>query len=231
MDASIPFGMIGWPLSPGEWLTAPGRQASPSNIDPLLSMNDLYQVPLMHILCAPFCAVSSAPHPLRTVPAVRPHHLGLDLVARGRRGPRPDRPLRRPALQRQRHCALVWRPWSRSRPRCWRRDAVPNRACLKADSSCFSFSDLKGPPAHRGRSDSLDRLCSPVCAGLSNEAAFLSDLILLDSMTLRWTALGADLVSGQAPPGRYYHGFASVAGKAYVFGGSGYNGAKTLIHS
>ena len=70
-------------------------------------------------------------------------------------------------------------------------------------------------------------MCSSLCAGVSNGAAFLSDLNLLDPMTLRWTALDTNRVSGPTPLGRYYHGFAAVAGKAYVFGGRSDYGART----
>jgi hypothetical protein len=73
------------------------------------------------------------------------------------------------------------------------------------------------------------RMCLFLCAGLSDRAAYLNDLFLLDRMTLRWTALDSERVSNQAPLGRFHHGFAAVAGKAYVFGGMGYDGVKTWI--
>jgi hypothetical protein len=72
-------------------------------------------------------------------------------------------------------------------------------------------------------------------SGTADESQY-NDLYQLNAMTLQWTAADRGQESGPAPSGRNYHGFATLGGRAFVFGGNSAQGAAvngpsfTVVH-
>ena len=60
---------------------------------------------------------------------------------------------------------------------------------------------------------------------------YLNDLFELDTDSLQWTDLSTPS-SGNPPSSRYWHGFTSLGGDLFVFGGyTGATGEKAVLHS